>query len=195
MGVTMNKSLTSASILSAALALSACASADEAAAPQATVTVTATPEAAPTPSETTETPSETTETPSETAEAIESQDSSEATSASTMSPADFALSARGDLRDLLKDAGDAQEALDEGGTFRLISNGGGMTFNVGQLQALEPPKPVASEWNRGLAVLDQAVQDYVDAVGGDSVSKIQRTINEIERSAEALKEVAESAAP
>jgi hypothetical protein len=181
--------LTAVGVLVGAFALSACSGPAEEAAPQATVTVTATPE----PVVTAE-PSDTSE-PTGLTEPSEAESSPEPTAASTLSAAEFALSARGDLRDLLKDAGDAQDALDEGGTLRLVTNGGAMMFNVGQLQALEPPTQVAKDWTRGLDELDQDVQDYVDAVGGDSVSKIQKAINQIERSAVALQDIAESSAP
>ena len=112
-----------------------------------------------------------------------------------MSAAAFAVSARGDIKELRKDAGDAQVALDDGGTLRLITNGGEMSFNLGQLQALEAPKSVATEWNRELKKLDKAVTAYTEAVSGDSVSKIQKSIDAVERSCDTLLDIAEAAAP
>jgi hypothetical protein len=84
--------LTAVGVLAAVLALSACSAPAEDAAPQATVTVTATPQAT-----VTAEPSTTAE-PTGSVEPSEAESSPEATAESTMSAADFALSARGDLR-------------------------------------------------------------------------------------------------
>ena len=70
-----------------------------------------------------------------------------------------------------------------------------MSFNVGQLQALEAPQSVETEWNRELKKLEKAVTGYTEAVSGDSVSKIQENIDAVERSSNTLLDIAKAAAP
>ena len=172
------KKITTLGVVAVALALSACAGTADPPEPQATVTVTATPTPVETQPEAT--PEETEPTEEESI---------------GMSAAAFSVSARGDIKELLKDAGDAQVALDDGGTLRLITNGGEMSFNVGQLQALEAPQSVETEWNRELKKLEKAVTGYTEAVSGDSVSKTQENIDAVERSSNTLLDIAKAAAP
>ncbi len=181
------KKIATLGVVAVALALSACAAPADAPEPQATVTVTAEPTPVETESEPTPEETELEATPEETEEADDQSVG--------MSAAAFAVSARGDIKELRKDAGDAQVALDDGGTLRLITNGGEMSFNLGQLQALEAPQSVATEWNRELKKLDKAVTAYTEAVSGDSVSKIQKSIDAVERSCDTLLDIAEAAAP
>lgn len=128
----------------------------------------------------------------ESAEQVESE--SDSSGSSGMSRAQFAVSARGDAKELLKDATDAEVALEDGGMFRLIGNGLEMSFNLGQLQALDPPKSVAREWNRELNKIDAAIDEYTDAIGGDSETKIQSSIDTIKKACRRLIVIAENVA-
>lgn len=118
----------------------------------------------------------------------------DATSTSS-SAAQFALEGRANATELLKDAADAQTALKQGGTFRLITNGAEMSFNLGQLQALTPPKRAAGEWNDAMSTLEDAVTHYTKAIEGDSVSKIAKAIDEIKVAARTARRIAEQTAP
>jgi uncharacterized protein Yka (UPF0111/DUF47 family) len=70
-----------------------------------------------------------------------------------------------------------------------------MSFNLAQLQALEAPESVATEWNRELKKLDRAVTAYTESVSGDSVSTIQKSIDAVESSCDTLLDIAAAAAP
>lgn len=164
----------------AALILAGCSAAEGTPAPTPTVTVTATPQ------------------PTVTVTATPESEQSPADAdpvGSPMAPAAFAVSARGDLREMLKDVDDARVALDDGGTFRLLGNAAELAFNLGQLQAIDPPAAVADAWTRALTDLDQAVTDFTDALTGDSVSAISKALSTVEATAERLIAIAESAAP
>lgn len=86
-----------------------------------------------------------------------------------MSPVMFASSARGDLADMSKDLVDLQRAIDKGGLFRAMGNVLELSFNLGQLESLEPPTKIASTWNRELAKLKTAI-DAVSASVSDGAS-------------------------
>lgn len=85
-----------------------------------------------------------------------------------MSPARFAASARGDLRDMSKDLNDLRRAVDQGGLFRMVGNALELSFNLGQLQSLNPPSAIAAEWETELGVLDERITRVQDAVRDDS---------------------------
>lgn len=116
-------------------------------------------------------------------------------STSAMSPALFALDGEANASELLKDASDAQTALEQGGTFRLVSNGAEMSFNLAQLQALTPPEGVANKWNAAMSDLQEALDDYTQAIDGDSVSKIAAAIDTIETAARTARKIAQQTAP
>ena len=86
-----------------------------------------------------------------------------------MSPVMFASSARGDLADMSKDLVDLQRAIDKGGLFRAMGNVLELSFNLGQLESLEPPTKIASTWKRELAKLETAI-DAVSASVSDGAS-------------------------
>jgi len=87
------------------------------------------------------------------------------------SPVRFLSGARGDLRDMRKDLRDIEEALDEGGFLRVAGNVLELSFNIGQLQSLEPPVKVASEWESALAALEVNVDRLADLISDDGTPR------------------------
>lgn len=111
-----------------------------------------------------------------------------------MSGVQFAVSARGDIADLQKDLRDSLEALTDGSFLRLTTNYLEMTFNLGQLQATDPPEEVSSDWNAALGELETAMNDYNTALEGDSLDGVSAALSDIEAALKALGVVADSAA-
>lgn len=87
------------------------------------------------------------------------------------SPVRFLTGARGDLRDMRKDLKDMEEALDEGGFLRVAGNVLELSFNIGQLQSLEPPVEVANEWDAALTALEVDVARLGDLISDDGTPK------------------------
>lgn len=98
------------------------------------------------------------------------------------SPVLFATSARGDLKDLNKDLNDLLDAIAKGSTFRLIMNGAELKFNIGQLEALDPPSSVASAWKQQFGVLEKSITAVLNAISNDSsMSTLKSRINAAKR--------------
>ena len=87
------------------------------------------------------------------------------------SPTYFRASALGELVDLKKDVGDAQRAVEKGGSWRLLGNAAEIAFNIGQLQSIVPPIKYQKTWNKQLTQLDQLSTDFSESISNGSVSK------------------------
>jgi len=70
-----------------------------------------------------------------------------------------------------------------------------VSFNLGQLRALEALASVAKSWNRKMKRLDVAVTGYTEAGAGGSVSRISGSIDGVLRSCNRLLDIAEQAVP
>jgi hypothetical protein len=103
------------------------------------------------------------------------------------SPTYFRTSALGNLNDLEKDISDAERALAKGGIWRLLGNAAEFSFNVGQLKSLTPPTKYAKTWNSQLAVLEAAVDQFMDDISASSVTKTKNTLRKIKSTTAALK--------
>ena len=130
---------------------------------------TTTEEAAPTPTQSASpTPSQ---TPSEEPSPSESPSATESASAIPYSPVQLRSAALGDLADMRKDVADAKERINDGGLARLYGNVLELSFNLGQLQSIDPSEDIAEEWNRRLGNLEAAIDKFSDGLSADSVSK------------------------
>lgn len=122
---------------------------------------------------------ETTQAPEETPSA--------SASPSPDSPAFFAASARGDLRDLRKDLRDLERALDEGGLFRMLGNVLELSFNVGQLGSLTPPLEIGGAWDDGLAELELSVDELSAAIENDApLREVRERLTQVRERVDAL---------
>jgi hypothetical protein len=116
------------------------------------------------------------------------------TSGSLDSPAAFAISAGGDIADMRKDLRDSADALADGGRLRLSTNLAELSFNYGQLDALDAPEPVRAEWEAAMSSLDGALEDYRTALEGDSLDGVGQALVTIAAALDQLAAVVESAA-
>lgn len=122
------------------------------------------------------------QTTTETSKSPEPQ-KSETTSATPtsvpMSPVQFRVEALGDLRDMRKDVADLKRTLAEGGRIRLITNSLELSFNLGQLQSLNPPDQILIKWSEYLTALDDAVTAFSDGISEDTTSQSNRKLDAI----------------
>ncbi len=95
------------------------------------------------------------------------------------SPTYFRASALGDLADLKKDVGDAQRALEKGGSWRLLGNAAEIAFNIGQLQSLVPPSKYQKTWSKQVTQMDQLSSDFSESISSGSVSKTRSILKKI----------------
>ncbi len=94
------------------------------------------------------------------------------------SPVMFVTSAKGDLKDLNKDLNDLLDAIAKGSTFRLITNSAELSFNIGQLESLDPPASVATSWKQQFGALQKAITAVQKAISDDSsMSTLKSRIN------------------
>lgn len=106
------------------------------------------------------------------------------------SPVVFSTSAKGDLKDLDKDLGDLLDAIAKGSTFRLITNSAELSFNIGQLESLDPPASVASAWKQQFGSLQKAIKAVQAAISNDSsVSSMKSKIAAAKRQIVAVNKV------
>lgn len=142
-------------------------------------------------------------TPTPTEDEPTSEDETESTSTSpsptpTEDPdsadnvAYFLISSNGQFRDLDKDIRDASKRAEADQTFRLLGNVLEFSFNLGQLQALDPPSAIAENWVAGLAKLDKAIEKSSDAAadfvtGGISTSGMLNTLGKVQNQVDNLR--------
>lgn len=95
------------------------------------------------------------------------------------SPTYFRTSALGNLTDMKKDVNDAQVALEKGGTWKLLGNAAEIAFNVGQLEALNPPTVYAKNWAKQVTALDALSDKFMDSISNGSVSNTKSTLSKM----------------
>lgn len=161
---------------------------EQSAAPEPTETATATP--TPTPTE------EESETDSGTDNSLASPSptpTQDPDSADNL--AFFLISSNGQFRDLDKDIRDAVKRAEADQAFRLLGNVLEFSFNLGQLQSLDPPTAIAEDWVSGLAKLDKAIEKSSDAAadfvtGGTSTSQMLGALNKVQNQVDNLRGIA-----
>lgn len=131
--------------------------------------------------------------PVETDEADASEDS-EVPASAEVDPRFVQLS-RNDLDDIDKDLNDMIVTLDEGGTWRLLSNSVELTFNHAQLETRTPPESIASEWNAQLPILEGIFTDMDAAITDDEYAELRELIASAQAQVETLRGVLDGATP
>ncbi|GAA1967339.1 DUF2510 domain-containing protein [Agromyces allii] len=79
----------------------------------------------------------------------------------------FQTQANGHLDDMSKDLDDMVVTIDEGGFFRLLSNSVELSFNVGQLEALDIPPSVAAPYAESVAGLSASIDSMNDPIANE----------------------------
>ena len=92
-----------------------------------------------------------------------------------------------------KDLGDMVVTVQEEGFWRLLSNSVELSFNLGQLEALDVPESVAATWPGALTSLDAALDVLTDAVSTQDGPTILAAIEGVRAQVEAARGVANSA--
>lgn len=104
----------------------------------------------------------------------------------------FILSSNGQFRDLDKDIRDAGKRAEADQSFRLLGNVLEFSFNLGQLESLDPPTAIAEDWVAGLAKLDKAIEKSSDAAadfitGGVSTSGMLNALGKVQNQVDNLR--------
>lgn len=102
------------------------------------------------------------------------------------SPTYFRSSALGDLADFRKDIQDAQRALEKGGSWRLLGNAAELVFNIGQLEALNPPTAYAKNWSKQLDQLDKLSDQFIESISSGSVSTTRTILKKMLNQAKSM---------
>jgi hypothetical protein len=105
----------------------------------------------------------------------------------------FKAETNGHLDDMLKDLGDIEVTVSEGGFWRLYSNSVELSFNYGQLSALDVPTNVAVTWPAALAALDTGISALDDAIATDDEGTILGAVQALRGQVEAARAVADTA--
>jgi len=107
-------------------------------------------------------------------------------------PAYFISSANGDLADLNKDLDDMVKRTKQNAKIRLLGNQLELSFNLGQLESLDPPSPITQKWTSTLGSLGDEIDKLsticTDFVSGDATqSKVLKGISAVRKVVEKLK--------
>ena len=102
------------------------------------------------------------------------------------SPVLFRVSALKDLADLKKDIGDAQLAVEKGGTWKLLGNSVEIKYNIVQLQLRRPPAQYAKNWSTALAQINALSDQFSKNISGGSVASTRATLSNMLSLATAL---------
>jgi hypothetical protein len=106
----------------------------------------------------------------------------------------FVLSANGNIDDAKKDVKDLNKRVKNQQFIRLMGNIFELSFNLGQLEALDPPANIGEAWIDGLATLDQKIAAASDAaadyiVGDISESKMLKKVKAVNSQLNTLKKL------
>lgn len=105
----------------------------------------------------------------------------------------FMTEANGNLSDYEKDLGDLTVTLDENGFWRLLSNSVELSFNLGQLQGLDAPAPIAGEWDTNVATLDAQTTVIIDNIGNQQYDTLRADIAAAQATCTSLHAIADRA--
>ncbi len=144
------------------------------------------------------------ETPAEVAAIEESPSASPEATDSPLSDPDseesiayFAYSSTGQFKDMDKDLDDAVKRANNDQTIRLMGNMLELTFNFGQLEALDAPTSVAKAWATGMGKLETSIDNASDiagdySTGQASLSEMLGSIEQVRAKVNALAKVVSS---
>lgn len=105
----------------------------------------------------------------------------------------FRAQAGSHLDDMNKDLDDIIITVQEDGFWRLLSNSGELSFNLGQLQALEVPANIAATWPESLVSLEATLDVLIDAISTEDGATILAAVDSVRAQVEATRGVAISA--
>jgi hypothetical protein len=142
----------------------------------------------------TPTPSETLEPEASPSPEPSQEDSPLSDPNSEESIAYFAYSATGQFLDIDKDLDDAIRRAKADQTIRLLGNILELSFNLGQLKALDAPSAVADSWAAGLVKLEASIDVASDlgtdfAAGEATTSQITNALEKVRGQVKALAKV------
>lgn len=121
-------------------------------------------------------------------------ESAPAPPAPVVDAAAFTADADSQLDDVDKDLNDMIITLNEDGFWRLLSNYGELSFNLGQLQSLTPSPNVAEEWNAQLAQLEVTFDSVGDSISTNDNATVRAAVEAASQQSAILREVASRAA-
>ncbi|MFC0681821.1 DUF2510 domain-containing protein [Lysobacter korlensis] len=104
----------------------------------------------------------------------------------------FAYNAHGHLGDMEKDLDDLVVTLDENGFWRLLTNSVELSFNLGQLQALDVPAEVSENWSAQLGDIDAGITAISDLVAAERYADVYGAIDTLRAHVTAAHEIASS---
>lgn len=105
----------------------------------------------------------------------------------------FRAQSNSHLDDMNKDLDDLVVTVQEDGFWRLLSNFGELSFNVGQLESLDVPATVGATWPESLLALDSALTVLSDAIGTEDGPTILAAVDTVRAQVEGTRGVANSA--
>ncbi|HCS61768.1 MAG TPA: hypothetical protein DIW46_10305 [Microbacterium sp.] len=105
----------------------------------------------------------------------------------------FRAQAGSHLDDMNKDLDDLVTTVAEDGFFRLLSNSAELSFNLGQLDALDVPANVGVTWPESLTALEGALDILDDAITSQDGPTILAAVDTVRTQVEATRGVAGSA--
>lgn len=108
-------------------------------------------------------------------------------------PVAFKAQAGSHLDDINKDLDDLVITVEENGFWRLLSNYGEISFNLGQLEALDVPDSVAGTWSEALVTLEASIDVLGDAVSTEDGGTILAAIDGLRAQVEATRAVVNTA--
>jgi hypothetical protein len=94
-----------------------------------------------------------------------------------------------DLDDYAKDIDDMIVTLDENGVWRLLTNYGELSFNLGQLKGLTVTSNIEAEWGEALLVLEQQTDAIGDDVGDKHYDTLRVDLDAAKNQTVVLKEI------
>jgi hypothetical protein len=92
-----------------------------------------------------------------------------------------------------KDLGDLIVTLDENGFWRLLTNSVELSFNAGQLEALEVPANIKAEYDAALATLAAQTTKIVDDISNETYDPLRGDIAAAQTMTAQLREIASRA--
>lgn len=110
-------------------------------------------------------------------ETVTDEPSASETTSEPDSPIIFRASTQGNIDDFRKDLNDLVVAIDDNSVLRISTNVAELSFNIGQLQAANPPVEIADEWNTRLTALEGALTNLDNVVLEDgSMSDLRAAV-------------------
>ena len=105
----------------------------------------------------------------------------------------FKTQANSHLDDMTKDLDDMIVTINENGFWRLLSNSAELSFNVGQLEALDVPASVAAPYAEGTAGLEATIESMSDPISNQDNATLLTVIDTMRGQVQAMHDLVNSA--